>query len=304
MLDDVAMNGLASPCGWYARMAPPTVSGHMAGASLRCFEGTSPTIEQPALNENVIAIHLGEHKRVERWQGRTHQTWDVPLHSITLMPAFRANRWHTEGVIAYAHLVIDAAFLSRVAREEFDRDPGELLLLDKVGLTDPLLSELMLALAREVEAPGMRRIYCDSLLTTLGITVLKRHATLLPIKGSPCQKRYKYSGGLTGWQLRRVTEHVAANALRDVGLDELVALTGLSRAQFFRAFQRSTGYTPGRYVQQLRMRHAAALLEEGSKISDVANVVGYGNSSYFAEVFRRYNGANPSEWRRIEKAPK
>jgi AraC family transcriptional regulator len=304
MINANAMNGLESPCDWYARMAPPTVSGDLAGASLRCFVGTSPTIEQPALDENVIAIHLGGPKRVERWQGRTHQTWEVPLHAITLMPAFRANRWRTDGVIAYAHLTLGATLLTRLAREEFDRDPGELLLRDKVGIVDPLLSELMLALSREVSAPGMRRIYRDSLLTTLGITVLKQHATLLPSKVPPRAERPKYSGGLTGWQLRRVTEHMATNALRDLSLDELVQITGLSRAQFFRAFKRSTGYTPARYVQQLRMRHAAALLEEGRTISEVANIFGYGNSSHFAAVFRRYNGKNPSDWRRVLKAAK
>jgi AraC family transcriptional regulator len=302
MIYDAAINGLESPCDWYARMPPPTVSCHLAGASLRCFVGTSPTIEQPALDQNIIAIHLGGPKRVERWQGRTHQTFEAPLHAITLMPAFRANRWHTDGVIAYAHLTLGAALLTRLAREEFDRDPGELLLRDKVGLVDPLLSELMLALIREVGAPGMRRIYRESLLTTLGITVLKRHAALLPSKVPPPAERPKYSGGLTGWQLRRVTEHMATNALRDLSLDELVQITGLSRAQFFRAFQRSTGYTPARYVQQLRMRHAAALLEEGRTISDVANILGYGNGSHFAAVFRRYNGTNPSDWRRVHKA--
>jgi AraC-like DNA-binding protein len=78
----------------------------------------------------------------------------------------------------------------------------------------------------------------------------------------------------------------------------------LSRAQFFRAFQRSTGYTPARYLQQLRMRHAAALLEEGRTISDIAHKVGYSNSGYFATVFRRYNGTTPSEWRRVQKASK
>jgi AraC-like DNA-binding protein len=302
MVNDVTRHGLTSPCEWYAGMAPPTINGHMAEASLRCFDGTSPTIEQPALDENVIAVHLGAPKRVERWQGRTHQTWDVPLHAITLMPAFRANRWHTEGMISYAHITLGATLLARLAREEFDQDPSELLLLDKVGFVDPLLSELMLALGREFRAPGMRRLYCDSLLTTLGMTVLKRHSTLLHSKTSPPAGRYTYRGGLSGWQLRRVTEHMASNVLHDVSLDELVALTGLSRAQFFRAFQRSTGYTPARYLQQLRMRHAAALLEEGRTISDVAHKVGYSNSGYFAAVFRRFNGTNPSEWRRVQKA--
>jgi len=95
---------------------------------------------------------------------------------------------------------------------------------------------------------------------------------------------------------------MTANALRDLSLDELVQITGLSRAQFFRAFQRTTGYTPARYVQQLRIRHAAALLEEGRTITDVANILGYGNGSHFAAVFRRYNGTNPSDWRRVHKA--
>jgi AraC family transcriptional regulator len=304
MLSDAAINGLESPCDWYARMAPPTISDQLNGASLRCFVGTSPTIEQPPLNENVIAIHMGGPKRVERWQGRTLQTFEAPLHAITLMPAFRANRWRTDGPIAYAHLTLGAALLTRLAREEFDRDPGELLLRDKVALVDPLLSELMLALIREAGALGMRRIYRDSLLTTLGITVLKRHATFLPSKIPPRAECPKYSGGLTGWQLRRVTEHIAANALHDLSLDELIQITGLSRSQFFRAFQRSTGQTPARYVQQLRMRHAAVLLEEGSTISEIANILGYGNSSHFASAFRRYNGKNPSDWRRIAKSQK
>ena len=34
--------------------------------------------------------------------------------------------------------------------------------------------------------------------------------------------------------------------MRNLALDEVVEVTGLSRAQFFRAFQRSTGETPAR----------------------------------------------------------
>ncbi len=301
MLPRSPRQGLASSNGWYATMAPPTVSGHMAGASLRCFDGTSSTIAQPALDENIIAIHMGDRKRVERWQEGTHQSWDIPLHAITLMPAYRANRWHTDGVIAYAHLTLGTPLLERLAREEFDREPSELVLLDKVGLIDPLLSELMLALGREFSAPGMRRIYCDSLLTTLGITLLKRYTAVSHGKHSARAGRARFSGGLTGWQLRRVTEHLASSVLRDVGLDELVQITGLSRAQFFRAFHRSTGHTPARYVQQMRMRHAAKLLEEGRSIGEVAQIIGYATSSHFAAVFRKCNGLNPSDWRRVQK---
>ena len=290
-----------SPSRWYARLSRPKMEGELTGAILRCFDGTDPTIVQPALDENIVAIHLGGAKRVNRWQGRTHRTWKVPSHSITLMPAYRANRWHTEGVIAFAHLTLSASLLARLAREEFDRDPGEIALLDEVGIVDPLLSELMLALGREVAEPGLRRLYRDSLLATLGITVLRRYSTL--VRGcQPVQTDSAVRGGLSGWQLRRVLDHMVAHLLSDVSLNELVHITGLSRAQFFRAFRVSTGQTPARRMLQLRMQHAANLLEQGQTINDVAGLLGYSNGSHFAAAFRRYNGATPSEWRRFRKA--
>ena len=84
--------GSVSPIRWYERMPSPHVSDRFDGAALRCFDGTSPTIEQPALTENVVAMHLGGPKRVTRWQGSCQKTWDVPSNSITFMPAFQANR--------------------------------------------------------------------------------------------------------------------------------------------------------------------------------------------------------------------
>ena len=276
----------------------PTVSGELTGAVLRCFDGTSPTLVQPSWDENIVAIHLKGGKRVNRWQGRTHQVWDVPAQAITLMPAFRANRWYTEGVIAYAHLSLSAGLVARLAREELDRDPSELLLLDKVGIVDPLLSELMLALGREISEPGFRRLYRDSLVTTFGITVLRRYSTSGQGAGSR-QGGSTARGGLAGWQLRRVLDYMAAHALEDVSLDELVRITGLRRAQFFRAFQRSTGHTPARHKQKKRMQCAATLLGQGQTIDHIAGLLGYANRSHFATAFRRHHGANPSEWRRM-----
>ena len=290
------MSGSQSPARWYAHMPHPAVTGRLTCATLRCFDGTDPAIEQPALDENVVAIHLGGAKRVHRWQGRHYQTWDVPANAITLMPAFRANRWRTEGVIAFAHLTLDGDFLARLAREEFDCEPAELVLLDRVGVVDPLMAELMLALGRKAAAPERRGLYRDSLLAALGITVLERYAALRP-HGRPAAVGAPASGGLAGWQLRRVLECMAANVERDVGLDELVALTGLSRAQFFRAFRRSTGSTPARHMLGLRMHHAGTLLLAGRSIGEVAQGLGYASGSHFAAAFQRVNGASPSAWR-------
>jgi AraC family transcriptional regulator len=299
-----AANAIAamSPIRWYEHMQSQQVSDRFDGATLRCFDGTSPTIEQPALDENVVAIHLRGPKRVIRWQGSCQQTWDVASHSITFMPAFQANRWQTEGIIAYAHLSLGAEWLARLAREEFDREPRELLLLDRVGVADPLISELMVSLIREATTSKHSRLYRESLLTALSITVLKRYSTLASKGIRADTARGLIRGGLAGWQLRRVKEHMAANVGRDVGVDELVRITGLSRAQFFRAFQHSTGDTPACHMQRLRMHHAGTMLKEGRSVGDVAVRLGYSNRSNFAASFSRVHGVNPAEWRQMRKA--
>jgi AraC family transcriptional regulator len=309
MTDPSAVVGIAanvigsmSPIHWYERMPSPHMVDWFDGATLRCFDGTGPTIDQPALDENVVAIHLGGPKRVTRWQGARQVTWNVPSKAITFMPAFRANRWHTEGAIAFAHLTLSAERLARLAREEFDREPGELLLLDRVGVTDPLVSELMGSLIREATTSGHSRLYRDSLFTALSITVLKRHSTLASSGTGTTTSRGLIRGGLAGWQLRRVKEHMEANVARDVGVDELVQITGLSRAQFFRAFQRSTGDTPACYMQRLRMHYAGTILSEGRSVGEVAGHLGYSNRSNFAASFSRVHGVTPSEWRQMRKA--
>jgi two-component system response regulator YesN len=52
------------------------------------------------------------------------------------------------------------------------------------------------------------------------------------------------------------------------------------------------------YVNRLRVTKACQLLNERQlTVSEVADAVGYPDSSYFARVFRRLAGVSPSEYR-------
>jgi AraC family transcriptional regulator len=106
-------------------------------------------------------------------------------------------------------------------------------------------------------------------------------------------------GGLAPWQLRRVRDHVEENLARDIPLAELSALVRLSSYHFCRAFARSTGLPPHRWIQTRRIEHAKALLArpEGT-ILEVAAQVGYDNPGHFAKVFRKLVGMTPREFRR------
>ncbi len=284
---------------WYRALPAASLQHRLPGVtrlSLHRFAGINPVIVQPALREHVAALHLGGAKRVTRWYAGRRSVTDVEPGSITLMPAFQANRWLTEGPVDFAHIVVEPALLARLAAEELGRDPRDSALIDRIGATDPVLSGLFQMLLRDAGA-GMTptRLYADSFATLFGLALLRGHTPLasLAAAGPPPARR----GGLAGWQLRRVLDRMEAALCEDVPLAELVGLTGLSRAQFFRAFQQSTGATPHRYLITLRMERAKLLLRGGLEPEAVAAAVGYTDADRFAAAFRRYAGVSPRRFR-------
>jgi AraC-like DNA-binding protein len=99
--------------------------------------------------------------------------------------------------------------------------------------------------------------------------------------------------------MHRVIEHINTNLEKPLPVAELAEVSGLSRAHFSRAFAASEGLPPAEYVLQQRMQRAAKLLANAAllPIKEVANLSGFDDANYFAKVFRRVYGINPTEFR-------
>jgi AraC family transcriptional activator of mtrCDE len=73
---------------------------------------------------------------------------------------------------------------------------------------------------------------------------------------------------------------------------------GLSRSAFMARFSAAFGESPMSLLRRVRMRHAADLLAANAlSIDQVALKAGYQSRSSFTRTFRRYYGADPSEYR-------
>ncbi len=106
------------------------------------------------------------------------------------------------------------------------------------------------------------------------------------------------SGGLAGWQVRRVTEYLNDHLAEPVSLQELAGLVRLSPYHFARTFKLSTGLPPHRYHTIRRVEKAKELLEHTElTITEIAHAVGYATPQALARVFRSSVGCAPSEWR-------
>ncbi len=80
-------------------------------------------------------------------------------------------------------------------------------------------------------------------------------------------------------------------------LDDLVAVSGISKRSLIRHFKNTTGVSPIRYLQKVRIAKARMLLHGNDhSITRVAMESGFNDAAYFATVFKRHTGLSPSDY--------
>ncbi|HZF27169.1 MAG TPA: AraC family transcriptional regulator [Steroidobacteraceae bacterium] len=90
------------------------------------------------------------------------------------------------------------------------------------------------------------------------------------------------------------------NSHRAIDLEGAARQVNLSSFHFLRLFTRVLGVTPHQYLVRSRLRRAARLLADDSRlISDIAYDSGFGDLSNFVRTFRRAAGVSPREFRRL-----
>ncbi len=80
---------------------------------------------------------------------------------------------------------------------------------------------------------------------------------------------------------------------------------GLSRAQLFRKIKVITTLTPNEFIQTMRLKRAAQLLEKSNlNITEICYEVGFNYPSHFAKLFQEHFGIQPREYRQIHSSEK
>lgn len=81
-------------------------------------------------------------------------------------------------------------------------------------------------------------------------------------------------------------------------LAELAAMTELSQFALLRAFRAATGLPPHAYLNQVRVRQARLLLDDGVPAADVAGQIGFADQAHLTRHFKRVVGVPPAAYQR------
>lgn len=90
--------------------------------------------------------------------------------------------------------------------------------------------------------------------------------------------------------------HLVRNQARNVTLDELAALAGLSTFQVLRLFRSEVGIPPHAYLVQLRVARARRLISSGMAPAEVAATVGFADQSHLGRHFRAIAARTPAAY--------
>lgn len=139
----------------------------------------------------------------------------------------------------------------------------------------------------EAHEGSMEGQICAQLL----MQVLLLHMTKITASSSP--------GGHSTEDIisSKVHQYIETN-YKDASLEELAANIPCSTNYLSKLIRRVTGKSYRDILTETRMKKAAELLKSSSlSVSDVADAVGYQNSSFFYSLFREKYGCTPKEYR-------
>jgi AraC-like DNA-binding protein len=96
----------------------------------------------------------------------------------------------------------------------------------------------------------------------------------------------------------KAIRYIKTHYYKEIELAEIAHFTEVSDSYLIRTFKKVTGKTLNQYITSYRIQQAKYFLKDKS-VKETANAVGFKNSSYFSNVFKKTTGLSPLQFQKI-----
>jgi AraC-like DNA-binding protein len=165
-----------------------------------------------------------------------------------------------------------------------------------VSAVDPVVKDTVVRFVRAIDEPLERRFVAPLILEELVFRLLRTDAAAV-LRAAVVRDRDADS-------IQQAMRYMRARAMLPLSVEDVARHVGMSPSHFAHRFRAVARTSPMRYLKQLRLQEARALLlSDGLRIGEVATRVGYESASHFTRDFKSYFGATPAEYlRRLRSA--
>jgi AraC-like DNA-binding protein len=124
----------------------------------------------------------------------------------------------------------------------------------------------------------------------------------LRMRAAPGRSGPRVTKGLAPWQELVLLGYIEKHGHRSINLRELARFVYLSLDDFGRAFKRSFGMPPRRYLIQQRIERAETLLAHSAlSVKEVGLALGFSQARAFSVAFRGVTGITPTKYRQMQR---
>ena len=272
------------------RLEAPFTAGLLAW--VQCGPSYQPRLSDGQMK---ISVLLGRHAAGWRFS-RQHPWLRVPARSTSVCVGDVPAGAELTGGGHFCMLILEREYLGKrwaVASTEERRR------YDVAATHDPFLFHLMAEasarLRREQRlAPG----YVESLAHLASVHVRERYLQERP----PAVQRPPVF--LAPHAEARVRAHIQTHLGEKLPLADLAAVAGVSTSHFAKAFHRSVGETPHRFLVRQRLEHARGLLRAAGgamHLAEAAFQARFSSQSHFTRSYRSWYGLTPGEFLHQER---
>ena len=159
------------------------------------------------------------------------------------------------------------------------------------GFHDPLISQIVLTIASEIDQGSFDQMLADVLSTALAVRMLRQCLDASAIMRVPLN-------GLSPQRWVRVRDYIETHLDDRLTLADLAAVACLSPYHFSRSFKQAVGVGPQRYIMRRRIERAKTLMRRTNRsLAWIAQEAGFTDQSHLTTMFRREMGLTPGRFR-------
>jgi AraC family transcriptional regulator len=190
-------------------------------------------------------------------------------------------------------------YLPEVAFDELAREYGAPRISEfgtRSGIIDPVMQHVSRSLLATLENPVATSAHFFDYLVIAAFSHLATHY------GRLRSRLARERAGLSVAQERLAKDMLTADLTAQLSIVDIARACSMPLTQFTRAFGRTTGMPPYRWLRSFRIDRAKQVLFNSSlPLAQVAYDCGFADQSHFTRVFSASVGMAPGAWRRARR---
>ena len=280
------------------------------------MSNTRYLINEKNYNPNYELLYIGKSKFENDWHSTAHFHPFTEIFFITdgkgafylNDQSVNVNKWdmiiinsnclHTEKSslsdvpLEYIVLGIDNLKLNFKENYSLTSSDNQLKLYDIINFSKDkdIILDYLNKLLKEIEKKEFNyEVICKSLLTLFITHIIRNRKSIVFIEESKEKLNL---------ECIKIKNYIDSHYSQNITLDFLSKMTYMNKFHLVHTFSKQIGLSPINYAINKRIQESKNLLATTSySIQDISSIVGFSNSSYFTQMFKKITGTTPKTFR-------